>query len=231
MNNLLAIPVNGENPDPRVMCIVLADVSGSMFGEPIAALEKGYSAFVDYVTHDDLARKRAEVAVITFGTHAEVRVPLQEGRTLEPVHFQAGGSTDMAAAINLAIDLIEQRKQEYKSSGIQYFRPWLVLFTDGGPNLLGFDEAVTRLNSLESAKAVTVFPIGVGDSVDYDKLSQVSTVRAPAPLSGLKFEEFFEWLSASLGNMANSNGFGSDDREVANKHEQVVLPPIGWTSV
>ncbi len=224
------IPVNEANPDPRVACIVLADVSGSMSGAPIAALEAGFGSFVDYVTTDDLARKRAEVAVITFGSEAEVLVPLQEARTLQRATFRINGSTNMAAAVNMAIDMIDARKHEYKAAGIQYYRPWLILLTDGAPNPAGFDEAVVRLNSMETAKGVTVFAIGVGDYVDYGKLGRLSTQRQPVPLAGLKFDEFFEWLSASLGNMASSASFGKSDAEVANNSEQVALAPIGWTT-
>nr|WP_245649757.1 VWA domain-containing protein [Nocardia shimofusensis] len=227
------IPLNEANPDPRVACIVLADVSGSMSGAPIAALQEGFAAFVEYVTEDDLARKRAEVAVITFGTQAQVAVPLQEARMLEPIQFSAGGSTNMAAAIDMAIDMIDERKREYKAGGIQYYRPWLLLLTDGAPNPMGFDAAVARLNALEAAKGVTVFAIGVGDNVDYRQLERVTTQRPPAPLAGLQFNEFFEWLSASLGNMASSGNHGRSDQQVAaNSDQQVALAPLsGWTTV
>ncbi|WP_433733975.1 vWA domain-containing protein [Nocardia sp. CA-129566] len=226
----LTIPLNEANPDPRVACIVLADVSGSMSGPPIAALEAGFEAFVHYVTTDDLARKRAEVAVITFGSYAEVTVPLQEARMLQPARFAINGSTNMAAGIDLAIDMIEERKLEYKAVGIQYFRPWLLLLTDGAPNPDGFDAAVARLNAMEAANGVTVFAIGVGENVDYGQLKRLSQQRTPAPLAGLKFEEFFEWLSASLGNMASSSSFGKSDDQVAANSQQVALAPIGWTS-
>ncbi|WP_245545934.1 vWA domain-containing protein [Nocardia higoensis] len=226
------IPLNEANPDPRVACIVLADVSGSMSGAPIAALEKGFAAFVEYVTDDDLTRKRAEVAVITFGTQAQLAVPLQEARTLEPIPFSASGSTNMADAIDMAIDMIDERKREYKAGGIQYFRPWLLLLTDGAPNQQGFDAAVARLNALEAAKGVTVFAVGVGDNVDYRQLGRVSTQRRPVPLAGLQFSEFFEWLSASLGNMAASGNHGRSDEQVAqNSGQQVPLAPLdGWAT-
>ena len=36
-----------DNPEPRCPCVLLLDTSGSMQGEPIAALNKGLQAFVD----------------------------------------------------------------------------------------------------------------------------------------------------------------------------------------
>lgn len=226
-----SVALNDANPDPRVACVVLADVSGSMQGEPITALERGFAAFTRYLQNETLASKRVEVAVVTFGTVATVLVPMQEARTLQPVSFTASGTTNMAAGIDLALDILEDRKQAYKIAGLQYYRPWILLLTDGRPNLDGFDAAVTRLNAVESARGVTVFAVGAGPRVDYQQLARLSSQRSPAPLDGLKYEELFEWLSASLSNVSNSSEFGQDDGVLEAMNDRVPLPSVhGWTS-
>ena len=106
------VPLNTDNPDPRVPCALLVDVSGSMIGEPIRELNEGYGKFRDYLRDDELAASRAEVVVVAFDSSARVAVPLQEGRTLPPHTFAASGSTSMGAAINKALDLIDARKKE-----------------------------------------------------------------------------------------------------------------------
>ena len=68
-----AVELNDTNPDPRVACVALIDVSGSMDGEPITALERGFAAFTNYLHNETLASKRVEVAVVTFGTVATDR--------------------------------------------------------------------------------------------------------------------------------------------------------------
>ncbi len=224
-----AVELNDANPDPRVACVVLADVSGSMDGEPIAALERGFAAFTEYLHNEALASKRVEVAVVTFGTVATVLVPMQEARTLQPVQFSAGGTTNLAAGINLALDIIEDRKHAYKVAGLQYYRPWILVLTDGKPNLDGFDAAVARLNAAETARGVTVFAVGAGPRVNYQQLGRLSLQRSPAPLDGLKYEELFEWLSASLSNVSNSAEFGHSDADLGG--EGIPLPSVsGWTS-
>jgi uncharacterized protein YegL len=226
-----SVALNDANPDPRIACVVLADVSGSMQGEPIAALERGFAAFTHYVRTETLACKRVEVAVVTFGTVASVLVPMQEARTLAPVQFTAGGTTNLAAGIHLSLDVLEDRKHAYKVAGLQYYRPWILVLTDGKPNVEGFDEAVARLNSVESAKGVTVFAVGAGPRVDYRQLARLSTQRSPAPLDGLKYESLFEWLSASLSNVSNSSEFARDDQVFHAMGDGIPLPSVsGWTS-
>ncbi len=228
-----AVELNDENPDPRVSCVVLVDVSLSMSGEPIKALQRGYAAFTQYLNTDTLASKRVEVAVVTFGEVATVLVPMQEARGLEPARFTPDGRTNMTAGIHLALDIIEDRKAAYKAAGLQYYRPWILILTDGEPNPTnGFDEAVARLNAVESARGVTVFAVGAGPHVNWSKLGKLSVQRSPAPLDGLKYEELFEWLSASLSNVSNSTDYARSDEAFGAVAEQVPLPPLtGWTTV
>ena len=231
MSEFWSVELNDENPDPRVACVVLVDVSGSMQGEPIAALERGFAAFTHYLHNETLASKRVEVAVVTFGTVATVLVPMQEARALQPARFTASGTTNMAAGIHLALDIIEDRKYAYKAAGLQYYRPWVLVLTDGKPNIDGFDEAIARLNAAESARGVTVFAVGAGSKVDYQQLARLSVQRTPAPLDGLKYEELFEWLSASLSNVSNSQEFARNDEALSSLGDAVKLPSVaGWTS-
>jgi uncharacterized protein YegL len=231
LSEFWSVELNDENPDPRVACVVLVDVSGSMQGEPIAALERGFEAFTHYLHNETLASKRVEVAVVTFGTVATVLVPMQEARGLRPAQFTASGTTNMAAGIHLALDIIEDRKHAYKAAGLQYYRPWILVLTDGKPNIDGFDEAVARLNAAETARGVTVFAVGAGPRVDYQKLARLSVQRTPAPLDGLKYSELFEWLSASLSNVSNSQEFARSDEALSTMGDAVALPSVsGWTS-
>jgi uncharacterized protein YegL len=225
-------PVKHDNRDPRVACALLLDTSASMSGEPIASLNKGYKALQVAISEDPLARKRTEIGVITFGGTARVAVPFTEGRDLANTSFTADGVTPMGAAVNLGLDQLMARKQAYKDAGLEYFRPWLFVITDGAPtDGETFTAAAARAREIEEKRGVAVFPIGVAGA-DVETLAQLSAARKPLMLDGLKFIEMFEWLSASMSVVSQSSPGASDDQIANNEQtEQTPLPsPAGWAT-
>src|SRR5438445_13760587 len=61
-----------ENAEPRCPCILILDVSGSMAGEPIHALNQGIEQFKNELMQDSLAVKRVELAVVAFNDVVKV---------------------------------------------------------------------------------------------------------------------------------------------------------------
>lgn len=227
--------VKHDNRDPRVACALLLDTSHSMGTpdpRPIQALNDGYNALREALIEDPLARKRTEVAVITFGGSEQLAVPFTEGRDLEPATFSAGGGTPLGAALDLGLDQIVARKKTYKDAGLEYFRPWLFVITDGAPtDGPRFEAAAARVRDVEAKKGVAVFAVGV-EGADMSTLAKLSDTRQPLKLDGLKFVELFQWLSASMSVVSQSSP-GSTDSEVASNEqsEQTPLPsPDGWAT-
>jgi uncharacterized protein YegL len=225
--------VNEDNPDPRIACVLLLDTSASMYGNPIAELNKGFELFCQEIKDDELAAKRAEIAVITFGGQAQLMIPFTEGRDLQPRVLTTGGNTPLGRALNLGLDELEQQKGAYREAGLEYYRPWLFVLTDGQPtDGEEFAAAATRVREAEGKRHVSVFCVGIGESANLTHLEQLSAQRKPLRLEGLSFREFFSWLSASLGSASASTAFGSSDSgvAVAEESEQIPLPPAGWAT-
>jgi uncharacterized protein YegL len=225
--------VNEANPDPRIACALLLDTSSSMAGAPIDELNRGFQLFCEEIKKDDLAKKRAEITVITFGGTARVEIPFTEGRDLEPRRLTASGGTPLGAALDLALDQLSEQKQAYREAGLEYYRPWLFVLTDGAPtDGAAFTAAAARVKEVEVARGVSVFCIGVGPDARLAALRSLSAQRVPVTLDGLSFSEFFGWLSASLSAASASNAFGSSDSGVATAEsaEQIPLPPAGWAT-
>ncbi len=206
-----------SNPEPRCPCILLLDVSGSMSGRPINELNAGLVTFRDELLADPLALKRVELGIVTFGP-VHVEQPFTSGANFFPPILFAQGDTPMGAAITKALDMVEERKREYRANGISYYRPWIFLITDGAPT----DEWQAAANKVfrgEEDKRFAFFSIGV-QGADMKTLAQIS-VRQPLPLQGLQFRELFSWLSSSLRSVSRSTP-GT---------EVVLEAPKGWTSV
>ena len=103
-----------------------------MAGQPIHELNSGLQLFASQLLSDGLAAKRVEVAVVSFGP-VRLQSDFTTAATFNPPTLRSEGNTPMGEAINLGLDLVEQRKQTYKSQGISYYRPWIFLITDGEP--------------------------------------------------------------------------------------------------
>lgn len=200
-----------DNPTMRVPVCLCLDTSSSM-SEPeegttrIDALNEGIRLFYDAVREDEVARFSVDIAIVKFDSSAECVSSFSGVGEGYPATLEADGWTSMGEGVNLALDLLDKRKQEYKSTGVDYYQPWLVLMTDGEPN---GDEhelkrAMERCTLLANNRKLSVFPILIGRKVSSGTLAGFSPRRSPISLKGVKFKEFFEWLSKSVQAVSRS---------------------------
>jgi uncharacterized protein YegL len=206
-----------DNPEPRCPCLLLLDTSGSMAGAPISELNAGLVTLKDELAADSLAMKRVEVAVITFGP-VKVENGFHTAPNFFPPHLQAGGDTPMGAAIKQGLDMIKQRKEEYRANGIDYYRPWIFLLTDGAPTD-EWQSAAAMVQEGEASKSFAFFAVGI-QGANMDILKRIS-VREPLKVQGLKFHELFRWLSGSMKNVSGS----------VPGTTVPLAPPSGWAEV
>ncbi len=201
-----AFPI--ANPDkPQAACVLLLDTSRSMRGAPLRALEQGLAAYREQVANDPDARLIVETCVITFADEAKVLHPFSGIEALPPVELAAGGWTSMGAAIELGLQQVEERKALYRAEGVDYYRPFLVLITDGAPtDLKGprFQAVADKLQ--QAAKDRKVIPLLFGtEKADFAKLKALAGPNGTvAGIDGARFGEFFLWLSKSVAAVSQS---------------------------
>lgn len=194
-------PEFADNPSPRCACLVLADTSGSMAGERIAALNSGLELLRAELCRDHLSAQRVEIAVVSFGGTVAVEQPFTTPDELPSITLRAAGGTPMGEAVCRGIEMVNDRKSVYRANGVPYYRPWIFLLTDGAPTD-SWSEAAKLVAAGEASKAFLFFAVGVEDA-DMAVLSKLS-VRTPLQLKGLSFREMFSWLSSSLTQVSAS---------------------------
>ncbi|PAX06873.1 vWA domain-containing protein [Sphingomonas lenta] len=206
-----------RNAEPRCPVVLLLDNSQSMSGPRLDGLNAGLQLFRDELLGDELARKRVEVAVVSFGP-VETVSDFQGAEDFVAPRLPVGGLTPMGEAIERGLDMIEQRKRVYRDNAIKYYRPWMFLITDGSPTD-DWARAAQMVREKSERKALSFFAVGVEDA-DMATLARIS-VRPPVHLNGLKFQELFSWLSSSLQTVSKSR---TDD-------EHIPLQKPDWGSV
>lgn len=192
-----------QNPTARCACALVLDTSYSMTGAPINELNAGVEQFISELRGDDFASYAVEVGVFTFGDQVREAVPFTPAYQIDDcAKLEASGGTPMGAAVELAIERLERRKVEYKKAGVSYYQPWLVLVSDGAPTD-AWQAAAQRLKKMAEARKIVVLAVGIGDGAALEVLGEFSN-RPAKPLAGMKFREFFMWLSQSMGRVSLS---------------------------
>lgn len=208
-----------ENPEPRCPCLLLLDTSGSMSGQPIQELNHALQLFKNELIADSMTAKRVEIALLTFGP-VELVTEFVSAANFFPPTLHAKGDTPLGKALEVGLELLKNRKQRLRDNGVDLYRPWIFLITDGEPT----DEwrsMIDKIKAGEEHKSFLFFALAVNQA-KLDVLRQIS-VREPMKLSGVEFRPLFRWLSDSLKAVSHSN-----------PGERVGLPdykPYGWADV
>lgn len=210
-----------ENFEQKCLCVLVLDTSGSMESKVggrtlISELNQGLQEFYNEISNDVTTSQKLEVSIVAFN---HIVTTIQEPALVDNFTMptlSARGSTALVSAMKEAIDKVEARKQWYKSTDQAYYRPWIILITDGEPD---DDQDIAFLSQqiktdMDNKKYVFL-PMGV-EGANMSILSELTgkldgVTMGPMKLSGTKFSSFFKWLSASMGAVVKS-----DDGEKTN---------------
>lgn len=146
------------------------------------------------------------MVVVFGGQKANVLIDFALVDSIKMPVLSASGLTPLADGVTLALDKLEKRKSQYRTVGIPYYQPWLVLMTDGEPtdDQISIAATAKRCSDLIEDQKLTIFPILIGNDVDSKTLQKFSPKRQPLKLNGLAFNKFFEWLGASVSIVSKS---------------------------
>ena len=194
------------NSECMCLCTLVIDVSGSM-NICINTLNRALSNFMeDLYTGSggfkESSKDQVEVAILQFDSECNiVREPafVVKNERL-PLLRVRGLKTNTSIAMRKAMELTENRKHEYKSLGLSYYRPWIILLTDGNPNPYNKEEVESLINEVNLGIDNHKFlftAIGIGTDVDKQFLERISKGNYSF-ISRTNISSFFQTLSASM---------------------------------
>jgi uncharacterized protein YegL len=208
------------NLEPRCPVVLVLDVSGSMGGNPITELNAGLKVLKDELQKDVTASLRVEVAIVTFGGSISLAHDFATMDAFNTPTLQATGGTPMTEGVEYALQLVAERKEQYKNNNLKYYQPWVWLMTDGAPNdRNSMQETAKKIHQAHKDGKLSFWAVGV-EGADMSFLSSVAPPdRPPMKLSGLDFKSMFKWMSQSLSAVSVSK---------VGDEKLTKLPAVGW---
>src|SRR4051812_9937042 len=117
--------LNEINRQPRCACVLLLDTSASMTVNPsggrVRPIDELNSRLPDLRTQledDTIARLAVELAVVAFGGRPQLVQDWAPVSGFTPQTLHADGGTPLGEALQMGLDLVEQRTALYRQSGL-----------------------------------------------------------------------------------------------------------------
>jgi uncharacterized protein YegL len=179
----------------RLPVYLLVDCSGSMVGEPIAAMEIGIRALLGELRNDPQAMDTVWLSIIIFNSFADQIIPLTDINEFREPDLEAGGSTALGEAITLLAERIDEEVHKTSDDQKGDWKPLVFVFTDGDPT----DDWEKPVDDFHVSGRASVIACGAGPEVDITKLKRLSKTvvqlhdTQPGTLSA-----FMKWVTASV---------------------------------
>ena len=162
-----------DNGKP-IIAVFVADVSGSMDGEPINMLRQSLINGMRYIGTDNY------VGLVSYNDEVTVNVPIEKFDLNHQSAFKGGveslvtgGGTATYDGIVVAIDMLQKAKEQYPDA-----KPMLFVLSDGQSNR-GYDLSDIR----EPLDALNIPVYTIGYNADIEALSQISSINEAASIN------------------------------------------------
>lgn len=193
----------------RLPVYFLLDTSGSMYGEPIQALNNALSGMVATLRSDPQALDSLWISIITFDREVKELTPLTElvSFQLPEITCPQSGPTHTG----LALEVLHQKvKAEVKSGSDTQkgdWKPLLFLFTDGKPSDLQlYREMIPLIHRINFGAVVGCAAGHLADDSLLKELTDTVVHLDSCDSSTLK--TFFKWVSDTIEQGNKSQGTG-----------------------
>lgn len=200
----------------RLPVYFLLDTSGSMYGEPIQALNNALTNMINTLRADAQALDSLWISIITFDRDVNEIVPLTELALfqLPEITCPQSGPTHTGRALEMLHQKVQADIRKGTSEQKGDWKPLFFLFTDGKPNDLQlYREMLPKIKALNFGAIVCCAAGSMADDSLLKELTHDVVHLDTADSSTLK--QFFKWVSETIEQGNKSQGTG----------ETIALPP------
>ena len=187
--------------------ILLLDVSGSMRGEKIAALNKSVEEMIASFADQTKREVEIQVSAITFGSEVKVHLPYTPAPDIKWTPLSAGGATPLADALVMAKEMVEDKA----TTPSRAYRPAVVLVSDGAPwpETQPWEQALAAFVGSGRSSKCERYALGIGSETDesvrekFVEGTDDQTVHHADDASGIV--EFFKFVTMSVSTRSKSS--------------------------
>ncbi|MDE5764220.1 MAG: VWA domain-containing protein [Ruminococcus sp.] len=163
-----------KNAGKPVVAVFVADMSGSMDGDPIRQLKRSLINGSQYISDENY------IGLVTYNNNVQINLPIDKF-TLNHRAYFTGAVEDMSAvggtatfdAVAVASDMLVDAREKYPDAKIMMF-----VLSDGETNT-GCD--LKDISEIVQALEIPIYTIGY--NADLDELSRISAINEAASIN------------------------------------------------
>jgi Ca-activated chloride channel family protein len=162
--------------DKEIIAVFVADVSGSMDGDPINQLKSSLINGAQYIGDN------VQVGLVSYSDEVTINLPIAKFDLNQRAYFQgaveslyATGGTASYNAVMVAANMLVEAKKENPNAKVMLF-----LLSDGQVNI-GYN--IDEITDVVDASNIPIYTIAYGDSADADELGSLSSINEAAAIN------------------------------------------------
>lgn len=182
---------NKDNGRP-VIGVFVTDVSGSMDGEPLIALQTSLINSMKYINPENY------IGLVSYADDVTIELPIGQFNLEQQTYFKgsvenlyASGGTATFDAICVALDMIRKQMEEYPDA-----KPMLFVLSDGETNV-GYN--LNDIREVLSGLKIPVYTIGY--NADLSALQSISSVNEAASIDASTDDVVYQLKTLFNANM------------------------------
>lgn len=179
----------------RLPVYLVLDTSGSMYGEPIQALDNAMRTLLSELQTNPHALETAYLSIITFDDEAKERIPLTPISNVQLPDITAGGCTALGGALELLAEKIQNDVKKNSGNTKGDWKPLIFLMTDGEPT----DDVEKGIEQIKKCQTGTFVACAAGQDSNVNILKRFTenVVRLDS-LAPQQITDFIKWISTSV---------------------------------